>query len=77
MSEELIEKQKILQFNDIKVNDSRRFMVNSLSKLVNNFAKVTHKIKCKHRHDYKKYEACRIRCNNCDCFLEYRNLKMC
>ena len=52
-------------------------MVNPLSKLVNNFAKVTHKIKCKYRHDYKKYEACRIRFNNCDCFLEYRNLKMC
>ena len=43
----------------IKFIDSARFMVSSLSNLVNNLAEGIHKIKYK----------------DCDCFLEYESLK--
>ena len=58
----------ISQFIDIT-----RFMVSSLSSLVNNLSEGVHGIKCKFRHDDKKCETCGI---NCDCFLVYINLKV-
>ena len=44
----------------IKFADSARFMERSVSNLVNNLAEEIHKIKCK----------------NCDCFLEYESIKV-
>ena len=46
----------------------------SLSNLVNNLSEI-HKIKCKHGHDHKKCETCKIKCKYCDCFLDYTNFK--
>ena len=46
--------------------DSARFMAN--------FAEGIHKIKRKYRHGDKKYEACGIKCKDCQCCLEYRCL---
>ena len=43
----------------VKFIDSARFMLTSLSKLVDNLAEGIHKIKCK----------------DCDCFLEYESVK--
>ena len=43
--------------------------------LVNNFSEGIHRIKCRFRHDHRKCEACAIKCNYCDCFLEYINFK--
>ena len=45
--------------HEIKLIDSMRFMVTSLSNLVDNLTGVIHKLKCK----------------NCNCFLEYKNFK--
>ena len=44
---------------EINITDSARFMVSSLSNLVDNLADGTHKIKC----------------TDCDCFLEYESVK--
>ena len=55
--------------------DSTRFMASSLSNLVNNLFERIRKIKCKHRHDDKNCETCRIRYKYCDCFFEYTNFK--
>ena len=61
----------ILQFID-----SARFMASSLSNLVNNLSEGIHRIKCKFAHDNKKCEICGIKYKHCDCFLEYKTLKM-
>ena len=55
------EGNKINEFisHEIKLIDSMRFMVTSLSNLVDNLTGVIHKLKCK----------------NCNCFLEYKNFK--
>ena len=55
--------------------DSTRFMANSFSNLVNNLPAGIHKIKCKYRHDDKKCEACGIKYKDCECCLEYKNIK--
>ena len=34
-----------------------------------------HKIKCKYRHDNKQREKCGIKCKDCKCCLEYKNIK--
>ena len=60
----------ILQFID-----STRFMAMSLSNLVNNLSVGIKKIKCKHGHDDKKCEICRIKYKHCNCSLEYTNFK--
>ena len=44
---------------EINITDSARFMVSSLSNFVDNLADGTHKIKC----------------TDCDCFLEYESVK--
>ena len=49
-------------------------MESSLSNLVSNLAKRTHKVKCKHGND-KKSKACRIKYKDCECCLEYKNVK--
>ena len=46
------------------------FLASSLSTLVNNLSERNNKIKCKYGHDNKKYEKCRIKYKNCECFLE-------
>ena len=53
--------------------ESLRF--SSLLNLVNNRSKGIHKIKCKYGHDDKKCEICGIKYKECDCFLEYTNVK--
>ena len=60
----------ILQFID-----SARFIASFLSNLVNNPSEGIHKIKCKHGHNDKKCEICKIKYKYCDCFLEYKNFK--
>ena len=50
-------------------------MRSSLSNLVNNFSEEIHKIKCKYKHNVKKYEICRIKYKYCNCFLEYTKFK--
>ena len=50
-------------------------MASSLSNLVNNFSERIQRIKCKYRHDDKKYDTCRIKYSYCNCFLEYTNFK--
>ena len=50
-------------------------MANSLLNLVNNLSKGIHKIKCKYRHDDKKYETCEIAYKICLCFFENTNFK--
>ena len=55
--------------------DSARFTANSLSNLVNNIAEGIHRITCKHGHDDKKCETCRINYKDCEYFLQYRNFK--
>ena len=49
--------------------DSARFMVSSLSNLVNNLAEGIHKIKCKNKHNNEKYETSGIKYKDCDCYL--------
>ena len=60
----------ILQFID-----SARFMASLLSNPINNLSEGIHKIKCKYRHDDKKYETCRIKYKYCDYLLECTNFK--
>ena len=60
----------ILQFID-----SARFMVSSLSNLVNNLSEGVHRIKRKFRHNDKKCETQGIKYKYCDFFLEYTNFK--
>ena len=55
--------------------DSARFMANLFSNLVDNPAEGIHKIKCKHGHDNNKCETCEIKYKDCECCLEYTNVK--
>ena len=55
--------------------DSARFMASSLSSLVGNLAEGIHKIKCKYEHDNKKCQKCGTECKDCECCLEYTNVK--
>ena len=41
--------------------DSARFLAKSLSSFVDNLAEGIHKIKCKYRHDDKRFEFCGIK----------------
>ena len=50
-------------------------MTSSLSNLVDNLAEGIHKIKCKHAHDNRKCEMCGIKYKDCECCLEYTNIK--
>ena len=54
--------------------DSARFMVSSLSNLINNLSEGFHRIKCKLEHDNKQCEICVIKYKYCDCFLEFKNI---
>ena len=49
-------------------------MHNSFSKLVDNLAEGTYKIKCKYGHDNEKCETCEIKYKYCDYFLKYTNV---
>ena len=64
-----------MYLNRIQFIDSARFMVRSLSNLLNNLSEGIHKVKCKYTHDDKKCETCRIKCKYCDCFLEYASFQ--
>ena len=56
--------------------DSARLMAaSSLSNLVNNLADGTHKIKCKYGYDNKKCETGGIKYKDCECCLEYTNVR--
>ena len=50
-------------------------MAKSLSNLANNLSEGIHRIKCKFRHNDKKYKKYRIKCKYCDRYLEYANVK--
>ena len=50
-------------------------MASSSSNLVKNLSEGIHSIKCKYKHDDKKYETCRIKYKYFDCFLKYTNFK--
>ena len=54
--------------------DRARFMVSSLSNLINNLSEGFHRIKCKLEHDNKQCEICVIKYKYCDCFLEFKNI---
>ena len=55
--------------------DSGRFIVSSLSNLVNNLVEGIDKIKFKYKHDDKKCENCGIKYKYCDCFFKYTNIE--
>ena len=50
-------------------------MANSLSSLADNLDEEGYKINCKYIYGSKKCEICRIKCKNCECCLEYLNLR--
>ena len=50
-------------------------MANSLASLVDNLAEGIREIKCKYGLNNKKYETCGMKYKDCECFLEYKNLK--
>ena len=45
------------------------------SNLVNNLSVGVHKTRCKHGHEDKNCETCRIKYKYCKCFLEHTNVK--
>ena len=49
----------------LKFIDSARFMTSSLSNFVNTLAEGICKIKCKYRHDNKKWNTCGIKYKDC------------
>ena len=51
-------------------------MASLLLNLVNNLAEGIHKIKCRYGYDDKKCETWGIKYKDCNCFLEYTNLKV-
>ena len=52
-----------------------KFIVSLLLNLFNNLAKWIYKIKCKYAHENKKCETCGIKHKECECCLEYINIK--
>ena len=50
-------------------------MASLFSNLVDNLAEESHKIKCKHRRDNKKCKPCGSKYKDCECYLEYANVK--
>ena len=51
-------------------------MASSLSNLVNKLSVGLHRIKCQFGYDDKKCETCSTKYKYCDCFLEYKTLKI-
>ena len=62
-------------FYKLKFIESRRFIASSLSNLVNNIVEEIHKIKSIYGHNNKHCETCKIKFKDCECFLEYTNIK--
>ena len=54
---------------------SAKFMVSSLSNLFDNLSERIHKIKCKYRYYNKKCKSSAIKYKDCECCLEYTNIK--
>ena len=50
-------------------------MASSLPNLVKILSEGIHKIKCKYRHNDKKFETCGITHKVCNCFFEYANFR--
>ena len=50
-------------------------MASILSNLIKNLTEGIHKIKSKHRYNYKKSETCKIKYQDCHYLLEYTNFK--
>ena len=59
----------------LKLIDSTIIMASSISNLADNLAEGIHKIKCKYRHDNNKCEECGIKYKDCECYLQYTNIK--
>ena len=55
--------------------DSVRFMTSSFSNLTDNPAEEIHKIKCRFGHGNEKCQTCGIKYKDCECFLDYENVK--
>ena len=62
-------------FYRLKFIDSTKFMVSSLSNIVNILTTWIHKLKCKNEHDDKKHKTCGMKYKDCDCFFEYIKFK--
>ena len=56
--------------------DGARFVARSVSNLVNNLAIGIHKTKCKFEYYNKECETCKTKYKDCECFLEYTNVKV-
>ena len=50
-------------------------MARSLSNLVDNLAERNHNIKYKYENDFKKCVTYGVKYNDCECYLEYTNIK--
>ena len=50
-------------------------MASSVSNLVNNLSERIRRIKCKYRHDDKKFETCGMKYMYCNCVFEYKSFK--
>ena len=78
-SKKLVEREKKLEVKTIsyklKFSEGPGFMASSPPNLVDNLAEVIHKIKCKCGIDNKKCETCGIKYKDCECYLEYTNVK--
>ena len=55
--------------------DRAKFTASSLSNLVGYLPEGIHEIKFKYEHDNKKCETCGIKYKDCECCLEYANVK--
>ena len=67
--------EKYLQKIYLAIGNTR-FMASSLSNLAINLSLGSHIIKCKYRHNDKKFETSRIKYKYCDYFLEYANFNL-
>ena len=45
-------------------------MASSLSNIVDNLDEEIQKVKCKRKHDNKKYKTCEVKYKYCECCLE-------
>ena len=55
--------------------EDKRLMACLLTSLVNSLAKENHWTKCKYGYHNKKYETCGMKYKDCQCCIEYTNVK--
>ena len=59
----------------VRYSGSARFITSLLSNHVNNFAEEIHKNKCKFGYGNEKCKTCGVKYKECECCLEYTNVK--